>query len=280
MALGWRGLACAMALTVSWPAWSAPAVVNPDWLKKPNGEDVSDAYPPVAQALSVTGRVLMRCLVDARGAMRNCEIEKEGPVGFGFGHAALSLSHAFVMRPLTVAGISVDGAEVQIPIAFQFPPEEAPAARPTGPEPSAASLALARRAAQTLRIADALRESLGAGLHDLEAVAPDVAPAIQAAAVNAYREVMEATIPAVAEAMARTYAATFTDRQLRDIVASGDSPADVAPYSTPENLALRLFNARADEFDAMFRTALRDRFCKRIACAAGAATPTAPGARP
>ncbi len=278
--MGWRGsgLVCAVALVAGSSAWSAPAILNPDWLKKPNGEDLSDAYPAIASTLSLSGRAVIRCLVDARGGLRDCEVESESPAGFGFGEAALSLSRAFIMRPLTVAGTPVEGGEVRIPIAFRLPAEDMPEAQPTDPPPAAASLTLARQAVIALRVMDAVRSNLATDLHDLQARPSVVDPAIRAAALTAYRETMDATAQTVTETMARVYANTFTAQQLRDIAASSEPPEGAASYASPQGLAMRLFDARVDGFNATFRAGLHDRFCSRWPCAAGATTPPPTGA--
>ena len=48
------------ALAVAGAAHPAqPHVTPPDWLRRPDATDIADAYPPVARALGVEGRVVI-----------------------------------------------------------------------------------------------------------------------------------------------------------------------------------------------------------------------------
>ena len=99
-----------------------PTVIsNPDWLRRPSGEDMAQYYPERAQRMSVGGHVTMLCTVNANGTVSGCEITAENPSDQEFGSAALKLAKLFKMRPQTRDGVPVAGAKVTIPIAFQVP---------------------------------------------------------------------------------------------------------------------------------------------------------------
>jgi protein TonB len=95
-------------------------VTNPDWLRKPNADEMGQYYPPRAMDLGKEGQASIKCSVTAKGTVENCMVVSETPDGLGFGAAAMRLSKLFKMKPQTRDGQSVDGAEVTIPIAFKL----------------------------------------------------------------------------------------------------------------------------------------------------------------
>ncbi|HEY3815402.1 MAG TPA: energy transducer TonB [Caulobacteraceae bacterium] len=99
---------------------------NPDWIRRPNGEDFVTYYPPTALEAGAGGHTAMECLVESDGSLSNCRIISETPTDMGFGAATLRLASRFRMRPQTVDGQSVRGARVVIPIAWKVEDEPPP----------------------------------------------------------------------------------------------------------------------------------------------------------
>jgi TonB family protein len=104
------------------PAPATPVIItNPDWQRKPTGEDIARYYPQGAQMKNLGGRASITCQVTAEGTLSDCNVTEESPLGEGFGEAALKLGTLFRMRPMTRGGVPVDGGKIHIPIRFQLP---------------------------------------------------------------------------------------------------------------------------------------------------------------
>jgi Gram-negative bacterial TonB protein C-terminal len=113
-------LAVALALAGASAAQALPVVTRPDWLRKPTGDDIANAYPVKALKAGRAGNTVIECTVNAQGLLRDCKVTKEDPPGFGFGAASLVLSGLFLMKPQTRDGQAVDGARITIPINWTY----------------------------------------------------------------------------------------------------------------------------------------------------------------
>lgn len=102
-------------------AASSHVVTNPDWARKPNGDDFAAVYPQIAIASGLGGWARMKCDVTSEGALADCLVLEESPRGIGFGDAVLKMASKFRMRPKTLDGKPVAGATVVIPVNFVVP---------------------------------------------------------------------------------------------------------------------------------------------------------------
>ncbi|WP_304167839.1 energy transducer TonB [Phenylobacterium aquaticum] len=104
------------------PPVTRPSVItNPDWARRPSGDDISRYYPDRASRMSQDGRATISCSVTAKGTLENCDVVSEDPADFGFGDSALRMSKLFKMKPKTADGAPVEGGTVRIPIRFTLP---------------------------------------------------------------------------------------------------------------------------------------------------------------
>jgi TonB family protein len=131
------------------PSSTAVVITEPDWLRRPTGEELERFWP--AQARGMSGRAVISCTVTVRGLLDDCSVTSEVPPGHGFGGAALLLAPSFLMRPLMKDGVPVGGAQVNIPISFKsggvstsdYPSEKVARSLPWGETPTTAAMAAA-----------------------------------------------------------------------------------------------------------------------------------------
>jgi protein TonB len=96
-------------------------ITQPDWLRRPTGDDVQRYFPRKARKAGVEGRAVLTCSVTAEGLLANCQVSDETPPDYGFGETARKLIPLFKMRPTTRDGVAVPGGTVRIPLRFYLP---------------------------------------------------------------------------------------------------------------------------------------------------------------
>lgn len=93
-------------------------VKDAEWVYRPTPEVLRTFYPTGAWRRSVDGSVFLVCTLTASGAVQRCHAEQETPAAEGFAQAALLASRLFRLRPPSVNGRLVKGAQVLIPVTF------------------------------------------------------------------------------------------------------------------------------------------------------------------
>jgi len=104
------------AETVS--SWGARfnVIRKPNWLRRPNGDDIRSFYPDRAARNGISGRVTITCQVTGKGTLTKCSVVTESPVGEDFGAASLALASKFKMSVMTADCDPVEGGTVRIPL--------------------------------------------------------------------------------------------------------------------------------------------------------------------
>jgi TonB family protein len=100
--------------------WWPPLDKQPDWLKRPNAEDLAAVWPAAAWKAGKGGKATISCLVTVHGLLMDCIVLSESPGGMGFGASAIALTPQFVMRPGTRNGQPTPSS-VRIPVDFASP---------------------------------------------------------------------------------------------------------------------------------------------------------------
>jgi TonB family protein len=104
---------------------------RPKWMAVPQVNDITAVMPPKARAAKVfKARVQMVCSVIAGGRVDSCAVEAEEPLGLGWGEAAVKLAPYFRLSVWTEEGLPTVGGRVKIPLRFDLPDPDAPAAQP------------------------------------------------------------------------------------------------------------------------------------------------------
>lgn len=88
------------------------------WDRAPTHDDLRAAYPEKARAAGVGGAVALQCGFGPERNVRNCEVLKEEPEGYGFGLAAKVAAKGFVLPPVTITKQQLLHARTQIAVSF------------------------------------------------------------------------------------------------------------------------------------------------------------------
>jgi TonB family protein len=110
-------LMLAVVLTAASTTSSKASCKEPDWRRKPTDRDLLAIWPRAAIANGISGSAEISCTVSVQGALHDCTVLREDPVGVGFGQAAVALTPQFTMFPKLCDGRPVEST-VRIPLRF------------------------------------------------------------------------------------------------------------------------------------------------------------------
>jgi TonB family protein len=83
-------------------------IQEPQWTRRPTGDDYARFYPEGAQRLEKEGSATIECVVTTKGALVNCQVLSEDPAGLGFGEATIKVASLWKMKPHLVDGNPVE----------------------------------------------------------------------------------------------------------------------------------------------------------------------------
>ncbi|WP_369058742.1 TonB family protein [Caulobacter sp. 73W] len=196
---------------------------------KPSGDQLADAYPPIAQFFEINGHATIRCRVDIRGMLFDCEVVAASPSDLGFGQAALSLTDQFLMRPKTVNGQPVESGTVAIPINFTVPKEDHEDHDFTPPQ-ATKTIAAEHRALVT-QFGERVLDPLLVGELDMKLrlelplITPGVPPATVLKAREAYIAAYDIITPKMKARALEHVAQTYPEEELADVIRFFDTPS-------------------------------------------------------
>lgn len=257
------GLYVALALSVfamATAAQAAPAkavVTNPDWVVRPSGKAMGEAYPKLAARLDISGYVALSCTVNTNGTLAGCVAIDEAPRNLGFSEAALEVSRTFRMSPLTVNGKPVDGGTVRIPLRFTLPADEETPALP------AASEAAVREAGRFVDAMGAVPKEWDQIGRALEAEGERLPSATRAAAIKSLRDAFQAHETDIRNAYAAAFASVFTVEELTALADFAMGPGQPLNENTTIQSMLELLKGN---FRRNARDAARSAFCATRVC--------------
>ena len=93
-------------------------IKDAEWIYRPTPQVLKAFYPARARRANVDGSVFLVCTLTGSGAVRHCRAARETPDKEGFGRAAIAAARLFRIRPPSVNGRLVKGAQVLIPVTF------------------------------------------------------------------------------------------------------------------------------------------------------------------
>ena len=234
---------------------SAVNLANPGWRTPPSPDAVADNYPGFASAIGISGRVSLECVAVASGPPRNCRVTAVAPEGLGFDRAGLAVAATGIVRPAVVDGVQVP-KRITFNILFQTETIEETSNLPvayTGPPPSAAALALAKR----IVIQDL--EEIVANEEDylLDGLAPDRIEIVR----GWMREKRPLGDEKYVERSALAIARLSSEEEMSAYLSDG------TPSATPSNDDwMRVTSDFPDEGDEAKWISLRGRYCARWSC--------------
>jgi TonB family protein len=257
---------CAITLALIGSASLAAVVENPDWMRKPSPDEVSYAYPVFAAWIELSGEAAVVCQVTVEGSLENCHVTSESPAGMGFGAAALALAKDFEMKPMMVDGKPIEGSEVQIPIHFEYPPDEVtPDATTLTPPGDPATKAAALRLAQLVDTAGGFDQSQLRLEDALRIKAQTLSPDRQAAAMDAVHTAIAQARGAYEDALADVLASGMTPSALQQTAAFFASPAGQEWLTRQATLQPKLRVVGSDYNEQIERFA-HEAFCAKTDC--------------
>ena len=89
------------------------------WIRRPTNAEFARYFPKRARYDGVRGEVKLSCRLRRSGQPRRCTVVSELPLGYGFGAAAVAMSHTFRIRHVLRNGERTE-IPVLVPVTFDI----------------------------------------------------------------------------------------------------------------------------------------------------------------
>jgi protein TonB len=76
-------------------------ITKPDWVRRPDGDEVREAYPAMAFKEQKSDETTIDCTVSDDGRLANCRVLNDKRPGAGFDKSAMKLARIYRMAPLS-----------------------------------------------------------------------------------------------------------------------------------------------------------------------------------
>ncbi|HEY3949790.1 TonB family protein [Phenylobacterium sp.] len=241
-------------------------ITNPDWARKPTGNDIANYYPHLATVIGIEGQAIIRCSVTAEGGLAGCTVTAESPKGMRFGEATLRLANLFRMKPMTVDGNPVSGGMINIPVRFALPHATPPQPEVTldAVTPSPKAMALARRVATVTA-----RNYVTGWKANMDQLRTSEAPLTpeETAALDGFDQSLANQAPQIVDQYAAIYGRIYSEAELAGIAGFLESPAGLAWISRGKSLT-PAYQAVAFKVQQTASADARTLLCQQTTCPA------------
>ena len=112
LALGAAALLAVPPEAIAQQIQDFPVLPGKAWLRAPSGDDLARHWP------GAEGRAVLHCTITATGALTDCQVAEESPLGHRIGAAALATTNLFVAKPTLDGGRETAGMTIALPFSF------------------------------------------------------------------------------------------------------------------------------------------------------------------
>lgn len=239
------------------------------WKRAPSTERINGGAPPAATMMGVSGAARLTCAAKPDGALADCVVAAEAPLGWAFGKSAVRLARLYRLEPAAEA----IAADRRIALRIAFEPAAIEAIGPAPTPKSAAAAAMARKLIQVSMPEGSLTEQLPVLVTAMTAnLDPRLAPGVEAAV----KAGMAVGLDRVLDDVANVVASQYGEAELAPMLAFMTSSAGKSVATKGPALEAAVTEA-LQRLQVVVSDTARAEFCAGRDC--GAAPPAARASR-